>query len=101
MATAVFPKRVGEKFSCGLDFAGNLPEGTAISSAAASAVVVNTAEDASDDLLVSTTATVSSTEVNVRLKETAAAGRYRVKLTLTLDNGDLLIEDFIVTCSTV
>lgn len=99
MATAVFAKTSGEKLSFGLDFAGRLPTGTAISSATASALNTATEADASDDVLVSTSATVNSTTVTVRIKETTPEGRYRVTLLLTLDNGDLLEDDFILPCT--
>ena len=100
MATAVFTKQPAETFSVALDFTGNLPSGTTLSSGTASAILISDSSDADSIILDSTTLTIDAGEdtATAKLKAGSAAGRYKVTYTLTLDNADILEEDIIVNC---
>lgn len=94
MAIPIWDKLVTETFSIGLDFTGQLPDSTTLVSGVASAFDSSGAS-ASSTVLALTGITVD--EVNniakVKLKAGSAIGKFRILFTMTLSNGDIIVEE--------
>lgn len=95
MAIPVFEKLAGEVFSIGVDFDGQLPSGTTVSSGVVAAYDKDDAV-VSGDILVGTTATISGTIAKIKLASGNDAGRYKIRFAITLSNSDVLQEDTIL-----
>lgn len=87
-------KPVGEDIPITLDYAGQLPSGTSVSSASATAT--KRSNDSVDTSIFNeTTLAVTNTTVLVRFKDGTDGEAYRAVITVTLDDSFTILKDFI------
>jgi hypothetical protein len=86
-----FTKTPSEIFTIRMDFTAKLPTGTTIQSGTVSAINATTGAD-DNSVLESTTADVSDTEAQARVKLGVHGEDYKISFVVTLDNTDVLEE---------
>jgi len=87
-----FIKQPYEEFQFPNEWAGKLPTGASLSTAALSAVDED-GNDASTLVLQSTTGTISGTQVIIGVKAGAAGKKYKITDRVVLSNADKLEDD--------
>lgn len=76
-----------EQFGLGVEYAGGLPDGSALSSAVISAIDQSDGSDQDAVVLVSTTGVVSGTQVTFRVKGGVDGHTYTISITAILSTG--------------
>lgn len=90
-------KQPTDRRSRSVDFAEKVPDGVTIESATVAAVKVDTLEDVADDLLDSENGSVSGTKVSFIVKGGEDGGRYKITISATLSNDDVLTADIFLS----
>lgn len=90
-----FSKQPSEAYTIGLEFLGKLPSGASPSSGTVTAYD-HTGTDVSSTVLSGTTATVTGTQVRIKVLSGTHGMDYRLRFLVTLTNADILEEDVLM-----
>ena len=90
-------KQPSENYPLALQYYGNLPVGTSLSSAALSAIDLLDDSDATNIVLASPTGTISGTQVLFRVQGGATGKNYKITCLATLSDGSILEDEITLT----
>jgi len=93
----VVEKDPAETFNIGMDFAPAIPAGKALSLATGTVYDDANGSNVSASLLASVGATISGTQAILQLRGGTDGHVYRVVLTATLDDGEVIKDGFILS----
>lgn len=85
-----FNKHPLETYPIAIDYTGKAPDGASLSSGVWAAVDMLTGDDASGDVLASTTAVITGSVAKCRVENGTLGSNYRLSLTAIFDTGDTL-----------
>ena len=91
-----FTKEPAEKYVIAIEYSGRLPTGASLSSGTVTAYDMGAgATDTS--VLTSTTATIATTQAKAQVRAGSAGKKYKITFTVTLDTGDILEDEVLMT----
>lgn len=88
----------GEQRTLAIDTSPDLPSGVTPSSATVAAIRTDTSVDVTATVLVSSTCTISGTQVIFTLKSLTHGVTYKLTFTITLSNGNTTKPDAMISC---
>lgn len=94
-----FTKQPSEKYTIAIDYTDRLPVGRSLSSAAVSAIRIDTGADATSTVIDTPTATISGFQVQFTIKAGTSGIDYKLTVVATLDNGHILEDDLTMKVS--